>query len=137
MSIRVHALAKELNVPSKELVDFINSRKDIYGLEIKTSSNTIADLYAEEIIKDFKATAVVSASNESTEEKAEKPAKSSSTKKSSSKSSSAKKSTKSSSGKKTASKKKKADELSMEEQDIMTLEESAANAAQTQANDEE
>lgn len=82
MSIRVHALAKELNVPSKELVDFINSRKDIYGLEIKTSSNTIADLYAEEIIKDFKATAVVSASNESTEEKAEKPAKSSSKKKS-------------------------------------------------------
>ena len=82
MSIRVHALAKELNVPSKELVDFINSRKDIYGLEIKTSSNTIADLYAEEIIKDFKATAVVSASNESEEDKAKKPAKSSSKKKS-------------------------------------------------------
>lgn len=82
MSIRVHALAKELNVPSKELVDFINSRKDIYGLEIKTSSNTIADLYADEIRKDFKAEATVSASNESTEEKAKKPAKSSSKKKS-------------------------------------------------------
>ena len=53
MSIRIHALAKQLNVPSKELIDFINSRKDVYGLEIKTSSNAIAPLYADEITKDF------------------------------------------------------------------------------------
>ncbi len=55
MSIRIHALAKELNVPSKELIDFINQRQDKYGLEIKTPSNSIADLYAEDIISDFKA----------------------------------------------------------------------------------
>ncbi|MBO5254991.1 MAG: translation initiation factor IF-2 N-terminal domain-containing protein, partial [Opitutales bacterium] len=55
MSIRIHALAKELGVPSKELIDFINQRQEKYGLEIKTSSNSIADLYAEEISKDFKA----------------------------------------------------------------------------------
>ena len=57
MSIRIHALAKELNIPSKELIDFINQRKDKYGLEIKTSSNAIAPLYAEEIANDYKATA--------------------------------------------------------------------------------
>ncbi|MBE6414489.1 MAG: translation initiation factor IF-2 [Verrucomicrobiaceae bacterium] len=54
MSIRIHALAKELNVPSKELIDFINQRQDKYGLEIKTSSNSIADLYVEDITNDFK-----------------------------------------------------------------------------------
>ena len=68
MSIRIHALAKELNVASKELIDFINQRKDKYGLEIKTSSNAIAPLYAEEITNDFKAS--LTAANE-TEEKAE------------------------------------------------------------------
>ncbi len=54
MSIRIHALAKELNVPSKELIDFINERRDKYGLEIKTSSNAIASLYADDISADFK-----------------------------------------------------------------------------------
>ena len=53
MSIRIHALAKELNVPSKDLIDFINSRKEVYGLEIKTSSNAIAPLYADTIKSDF------------------------------------------------------------------------------------
>lgn len=55
MSIRIHALAKELNVSSRELIDFINQRREKYGLEIKTSSNSIAPLYAEEISRDFKA----------------------------------------------------------------------------------
>ena len=54
MSIRIHALAKELNVPSKELIDFINQRKDKYGLEIKTPSNAIAPLYVDDISADFK-----------------------------------------------------------------------------------
>lgn len=57
MSIRIHALAKELNVSSRELIDFINQRREKYGLEIKTSSNSIAPLYAEEISRDFKADA--------------------------------------------------------------------------------
>ena len=55
MSIRIHALAKELDVPSKDLIDFINQNKDKYGLEIKTSSNAIAPLYADLITADFKA----------------------------------------------------------------------------------
>jgi len=54
MSIRIHVLARELNVPNKELIDFINSRKEKYGLEIKVPSNAIAPLYAEEIANDFK-----------------------------------------------------------------------------------
>ncbi len=69
MSIRIHALAKELNVPSKELIDFINQRKDKYGLEIKTSSNAIAPLYAEEIAADYKAMAT--AANEAPKEEPE------------------------------------------------------------------
>lgn len=55
MSIRIHALAKELNVTSKELIDFINRRQDKYGLEIKTPSNAIAPIYAEAITNDFSA----------------------------------------------------------------------------------
>ena len=55
MSIRIHALAKELNVQSKELIDFINKRQDIYHLEIKTPSNAIDPFTAEAIGKDFAA----------------------------------------------------------------------------------
>lgn len=55
MSIRIHALAKELNVTSKELIDFINRRQDKYCLEIKTPSNAIAPIYAEAITNDFSA----------------------------------------------------------------------------------
>ncbi len=54
MSIRIHALAKELEMPSKDLVDFINQRKDVYGLDIKTPSNAIATLYVEMIKADVK-----------------------------------------------------------------------------------
>lgn len=55
MSIRIHVLAKELNVQSKELIDFINKRQDIYHLEIKTPSNAIDPFTAEAIGKDFAA----------------------------------------------------------------------------------
>ncbi len=71
MSIRIHALAKELNVSSKELIDFINGRKEQYGLEIKTPSNAIAPLYAEEIANDFKAASTAKVEPEKVEEKAE------------------------------------------------------------------
>lgn len=57
MSIRIHALAKELNVQSKELIDFINQRQDIYHLDIKTPSNAIDPFTAEAIGKDFAANA--------------------------------------------------------------------------------
>ena len=55
MSIRIHALAKELNVQSRELIDFINKRQEIYHLEIKTPSNAIDPFTAEAIGKDFAA----------------------------------------------------------------------------------
>lgn len=55
MSIRIHALAKELNIQSKELIDFINRRQDIYHLEIKTPSNAIDPFTAEAIGKDYAA----------------------------------------------------------------------------------
>ena len=60
MSIRIHALAKKLNVTSKELIDFINRRQDKYCLEIKTPSNAIAPIYAEAITNDFSANAFYS-----------------------------------------------------------------------------
>lgn len=65
MSIRIHALAKELNIQSKELIDFINKRQDVYGLEIKTPSNAIAPLYAEAIAKDYAAWAESGSKEES------------------------------------------------------------------------
>ncbi len=70
MSIRIHALAKELNVSSRDLIDFINGKKERYGLEIKTPSNAIADLYADEIRVDFKASIAseASVSNEAEKE---------------------------------------------------------------------
>ena len=55
MSIRIHALAKELNIQSKELIDFINRRQDVYHLEIKTPSNAIDPFTAEAIGKDYAA----------------------------------------------------------------------------------
>ena len=66
MSIRIHALAKELSVTSKELMDFINSRRDKYGLEIKTPSNAIASLYVDAISSDFKAARAAEASKPET-----------------------------------------------------------------------
>lgn len=76
MSIRIHALAKELNVSNKELIDFINEHKETYNLEIKTPSNAIAPLYAEAIKSDFakaKANAGENATPEVAEEQEEKP----------------------------------------------------------------
>ena len=74
MSIRIHVLAKQLDIPSKELIDFINGRKDKYGLEIKTSSNAIATIYADAITEDFAAFSAAKKAEAAANE-AEKPAK--------------------------------------------------------------
>lgn len=67
MAIRIHALAKEVGMASKELIDFIHGRKDTYMLEVKSASSSIADLYADMIKADIEKLAA--------EAKAEKAAK--------------------------------------------------------------
>lgn len=53
MGVRIHELAKEVGLTSKEVIDFINSRKEQYGLEVKSASNSIANLYADTIKGDI------------------------------------------------------------------------------------
>ncbi len=53
MAVRIHALAKEVSMSSKELIDFINNRKEVYGLEIKSASSSIASLYVDMIKADL------------------------------------------------------------------------------------
>ena len=53
MGVRIHELAKEVGLSSKEVIDFINSRKQSYGLEVKSASNSIANLYADMIKEDI------------------------------------------------------------------------------------
>ena len=63
MGVRIHELAKEVGLTSKEVIDFINSRKEQYGLEVKSASNSIANLYADTIKGD-----ILKKSGEKTEE---------------------------------------------------------------------
>lgn len=63
MGVRIHELAKEVGLTSKEVIDFINSRKEQYGLEVKSASNSIANLYADAIKGD-----ILKKSGEKTEE---------------------------------------------------------------------
>ncbi len=53
MGVRIHVLAKEVGMTSKELIDFINTRKDSYGLEVKSASSSIASLYVDMIRADI------------------------------------------------------------------------------------
>lgn len=68
MGVRIHELAKEVGLTSKEVIDFINSRKEQYGLEVKSASNSIANLYADTIKGD-----ILKKSAEKTEEASEAP----------------------------------------------------------------
>lgn len=55
MGVRIHVLAKEVGVPAKELLDFINKRKSIYGFteDLKTVSSSISSLYIDIITADI------------------------------------------------------------------------------------
>lgn len=55
MGVRIHALAKEVGVTAKELLDFINKRKEIYGFtdDFKTVSSSISSLYIDVITADI------------------------------------------------------------------------------------
>ena len=77
MGVRIHELAKEVGLSSKEVIDFINTRKELYGLEVKSASNSIANLYAdmikEDIAKSAKSGADAPAQSALKEEPKEKP----------------------------------------------------------------
>ena len=50
MSVRIHAIAKEVGVQSKELVELLTER----GYEIKSASSTIDNITAEALIEELK-----------------------------------------------------------------------------------
>ena len=56
MSVRVHAIAKEVNKTSKELIEILTER----GYDIKSASSTIDKITAQSIIDEF----TLEASNE-------------------------------------------------------------------------
>jgi len=55
MSVRIHALAKELGLSSKELLTFIQDRFDTYKIEVKSASSGVPNLYEDIIKADVKA----------------------------------------------------------------------------------
>lgn len=75
MGVRIHELAKEVGLSSKEVIDFINTRKELYGLEVKSASNSIANLYADMIKEDIAKSAKNDAPAQSAHKKEEPAAK--------------------------------------------------------------
>lgn len=55
MGVRIHVLAKDVGIPAKELLDFINKRKGTYGFtdDFKTVSSSIPSLYVDVIVADI------------------------------------------------------------------------------------
>ena len=49
MSVRIHAIAKEVNKTSKEIVELLKSR----GYDIKSASSTLDNITAQSIIEEF------------------------------------------------------------------------------------
>lgn len=49
MSVRIYQLSKQINLSNKELIALLQER----GLKVDSPSNTIPDIYAEELIKEF------------------------------------------------------------------------------------
>ncbi len=60
MSVRIHAIAKEIKKTSKEVLEILAER----GYELKSASSTIDNITAESLIEEFK-----SATEEVSEEK--------------------------------------------------------------------
>lgn len=50
MSVRIYQLARQLNLENKNLIDLLRDR----GLDVKSPSSTIPNIYAEELIRDYK-----------------------------------------------------------------------------------
>ena len=73
MSVRVHAIAKQVNKTSKELIQILTER----GYDIKSASSTLDNITAQSIIDELSADAAnesTEAVSEPVEEKVEKPA---------------------------------------------------------------
>ena len=71
MSVRIHAIAKETNKTSKEVIELLAER----GYEIKSASSTIDNITAQSLIDEFKkeAAEVVEVDSPQVEEKKESP----------------------------------------------------------------
>jgi translation initiation factor IF-2 len=52
MSVRVHAIAKEVNKTSKEIVEILKGR----GYDIKSASSTLDNITAQSLIEEFGST---------------------------------------------------------------------------------
>jgi len=52
MSVRIHAIAKEIKKTSKEVLEILAER----GYELKSASSTIDNITAESLIEEFKST---------------------------------------------------------------------------------
>lgn len=72
MSVRIYQLSKELGMENKDVIALLQER----GLDVKSPSNTIPNIYAESFIEEFKKKATEAGPKKVTEKKAEeKPVK--------------------------------------------------------------
>jgi len=55
MGVRIHAIAKEVGMSSKEMLTFIQDRFDVYKIEAKSASSSVPNLYEDIIKADVKA----------------------------------------------------------------------------------
>ena len=62
MSVRIHAIAKEIKKTSKELLEILAER----GYELKSASSTIDNITAESLIEEFKSDGHGSSDSEDT-----------------------------------------------------------------------
>ena len=49
MSVRIYQLARQLNMENKQVLELLQKR----GMDVKSPSSTIPNLYAEEFLKEF------------------------------------------------------------------------------------
>ena len=56
MSVRIHAIAKEIKKTSKELLEILAER----GYELKSASSTIDNITAESLVEEFKSNEICS-----------------------------------------------------------------------------
>jgi len=64
MSVRIHAIAKETDKTSKEIIDILAGR----GYEIKSASSTIDNITAQSLIEELQAVAKNSVAEKATSE---------------------------------------------------------------------
>ncbi len=60
MSVRIHAIAREINKTSKEVLEILTDR----GYELKSASSTIDNITAESLVEEFKSNEITSTGSE-------------------------------------------------------------------------